>query len=347
MQPADPSTGAAPSLSVVMPNYNDSAYLREAVDAILDQSYRSLELIVVDDASTDDSFRILSEYAARDPRMRLFRNERNCGCVPTINRGLREARGRYLYLASSNDKVLPGFFEKTIRLLEAHPQAELCWTDPSHFFESYGPVYGRPMGLSTTPEYIPPEKIVDLYASGRLTTPLFGTPAMFVREAFERAGGYYPELKWHCDYFPTTVVAFRTGMCSIPETLTSARILPGSFWSSGVSRRGPEARIVGRLLDLLLSSDFNDVRERFIRSKALTYFGMTLFHLANRNARHRRFLPTEQVLRALMFGLKRQARNFSSISFQRTYFRIRQSLRSRALGLDPRRAGAPAAGGLA
>src|SRR5262245_22614445 len=133
-----PALMVRPVVSAVMPNYNDARFIREAIDGVLRQSLRDLELIIVDDGSTDDSLSIISEYARNDSRVRVFRNERNQGVVSTINRGVAEAQGKYLYLVSSNDKALPGFFEKSVAVLEQFPRAGLCWSDPTHFFESGG-----------------------------------------------------------------------------------------------------------------------------------------------------------------------------------------------------------------
>lgn len=323
----------APRVSVSMPNYNDAEYLREAVDAILGQSYRSLELIIVDDASKDDSWSIISEIAARDSRVRAFRNEKNRGCVPTVNRGLSEARGQFLYMASSNDKMLPGFLEKSVALLDAHPQAGVCYSDPTHFFDSNGTIISRPLGLSDRPTYLSVDDLIRFYDSGRATAPLYGTPALMTRAAFDKAGGYIAELRWNADFFLVAAIAFRTGMCYIPEPLTSQRILPQSFWRTGITQSKAGTEIVRAILDLLLSENYREVKDNFIRSSALSYLGMPLVHLANQQARYRPFLPRNQLLKAVLFSAKRRLRCSMSVPLQQLYFRVRESLRSRALGL--------------
>ena len=83
-------------LSVVIPNYNHSAYLRASLEGVLAQARGADEIIVVDDASTDDSFAVASSFLDRHPNFRLVQNSRNLGCVPTLNRGLALARGSIL-----------------------------------------------------------------------------------------------------------------------------------------------------------------------------------------------------------------------------------------------------------
>src|SRR4051812_21669960 len=117
------------SLSVVMPNYNHSHYIGEALEAILGQTFRPMEVIVVDDASTDNSVEVIEQFVRRDSAVRLLRNEQNSGPVPTVNLGLKQASGDYVYTMAADDKILPTFFEKSMNLLAQYPQAGLCSAD--------------------------------------------------------------------------------------------------------------------------------------------------------------------------------------------------------------------------
>src|SRR5262249_54555983 len=109
-----------------MPNYNHAGFLSQSLTAILEQSYPIKELIVVDDASIDNSTQIIEAMARHHPKIRLFRNPRNQGVCYTANRAFEETTGDYIYCAGADDRVLPGFFEKTMGLLAAYPQAGLC-----------------------------------------------------------------------------------------------------------------------------------------------------------------------------------------------------------------------------
>lgn len=324
-----PSTTDRPLVSVVMINFNDSQYLRDAVDSVLQQSYTTMELVIVDDASTDDSFALFSEYARRDPRVRLHRNERNQGVVFTSNKAYSLTRGEYLYFLSSNDKALPGFFEKTVRALEAHPQAGLCWTDPSHFFESGGPVYSRRTGLTRGSAYLSPEDLVRIYESGALSSPLHAAPAMFRRSAYEAAGGCLPELRWTCDFFLTLVAAFRCGMCYVPEALTATRILEKSYWRTGSAQKKVQQAVFAHMLDLLVSPRFSDIGPLVKRSGVLSYFGLPMFRLALGDPRYRTLLDRRFLRRGILFSIKHEVRQFSSVPFQRIYFHARDFIRSR------------------
>lgn len=116
-----------PLVSVLMPVYNASRFLREAVDSVLAQTYPAFELIAIDDASTDDSYAQLVQYAARDARVRVFRQPRNLGIVAARNRAFAEAHAdaRYYAILDSDDVALPERLAQQVAFLEAHPDHAL------------------------------------------------------------------------------------------------------------------------------------------------------------------------------------------------------------------------------
>lgn len=93
-------------ISVIVPVYNVAKYLPECLDSILNQTYRELEILVIDDGSTDGSGAICDEYARKDERIRVFHKE-NGGAASARNLGLREATGEYLAFVDSDDALEP------------------------------------------------------------------------------------------------------------------------------------------------------------------------------------------------------------------------------------------------
>ena len=112
-------------LTVVLPNFNHARYLARAIDAIASQELPPDEIIVVDDASTDNSLEILSQSQGRHPNLVVLYNEHNSGALRALQRGLDAAKGRYVYFAAADDEILPGFFGRAIDALEAAPTVGL------------------------------------------------------------------------------------------------------------------------------------------------------------------------------------------------------------------------------
>ena len=105
---------AEPFLSVLIPSYNGGHYLAEAIDSVLGQPCDDLEVLVLDDGSTDDTLAIAQAAAARDVRLRVLSHE-NWGAGRTRNQGIEQARGRWLLFVDSDDAVLSGFYTDPLR----------------------------------------------------------------------------------------------------------------------------------------------------------------------------------------------------------------------------------------
>lgn len=110
-----------PSVSIGMPVYNGARYLRFALDSILGQDYSNFELIISDNASTDDTHRICLEYAETDKRIRYFRNEANIGAAGNYKRVFHLAHSEMFKWATHDDIHLPGFLRRCVEVLNQAP----------------------------------------------------------------------------------------------------------------------------------------------------------------------------------------------------------------------------------
>jgi len=114
-----PQAPTAPSISVLMPAYNASAFIRQSVQSVLAQTYEDFELLVVNDGSTDDTRDILARID--DPRIRVLDNGANRGVVASRNRAMSEARGQYIAIHDADDISMPGRFLRQKMFLDEHP----------------------------------------------------------------------------------------------------------------------------------------------------------------------------------------------------------------------------------
>ncbi|RDV28165.1 glycosyltransferase [Alteromonas aestuariivivens] len=114
-----------PRVSVILPVYNCRDHLREAVESILLQSLSDIELLVLNDGSTDDSIDQIKDIS--DPRMRVFSRE-NRGLIATLNEGVRLSRSHYIARMDADDIAYPTRLERQLAYLEQHPKCAICCT---------------------------------------------------------------------------------------------------------------------------------------------------------------------------------------------------------------------------
>ncbi len=117
-----------PGISVVIPAYQAQQTICRAIASALRQDYPTLELIVVDDGSTDATARLAGEYAAGDGRVRVLRNPKNQGVAYSRNRGIQNARYPLIAFLDSDDEWMPEKLRLQAQALLAHPECALCFT---------------------------------------------------------------------------------------------------------------------------------------------------------------------------------------------------------------------------
>jgi len=109
-------------VSVIMANYNKAKYLPESIESVLCQTYENLELIIIDDCSSDDSKKIVDHYARKDCRIYPIFDDKRKGSAPSRNQGLKVASGEYIAILDSDDISLPNRLETQYNFLERYPE---------------------------------------------------------------------------------------------------------------------------------------------------------------------------------------------------------------------------------
>lgn len=111
-----------PVLSVYMPVFNAAPYLTQSVQSILNQTLKNFEFIIIDDASTDDSWKIIKSFARLDPRIRIYRNRLNLGVSTNSDIAISLARCKYLARMDADDISTPDRLEKQLKYLKSNPK---------------------------------------------------------------------------------------------------------------------------------------------------------------------------------------------------------------------------------
>ena len=113
-----------PKVTVLMPVYNGERFLKEAIQSILNQSFKDFEFLIINDGSTDSSVDIINKFD--DPRIRLIHNEKNINVEATLNRGLDLAEGEYIARMDADDVALQNRLEKQVSFMDSNPEIGVC-----------------------------------------------------------------------------------------------------------------------------------------------------------------------------------------------------------------------------
>lgn len=119
-----------PKISVIVTFYNDSKYLHDSVQSILNQTFKDFELVMIDNGSTDDSFEIVDSYAKKDDRIKIIRSQKNYfGGAVNVKKLLNAASGEYIRLFCADDVMVENCLEKQIEFMEKNPKYLACFTN--------------------------------------------------------------------------------------------------------------------------------------------------------------------------------------------------------------------------
>lgn len=114
-----------PKISVIMSVYNGEDYLAETIDSVINQTFKNWELVIINDCSTDSTAEILSNFAAKDERIKVYPNEVNLKLPSSLNKAISLSQGKYIARMDADDICLPERFEKQLRFMEENPDIDL------------------------------------------------------------------------------------------------------------------------------------------------------------------------------------------------------------------------------
>lgn len=185
-----------PAVTVVIPHYNYGQYLPVAVSSALDQTGVDIEIIIVDDSSTDGSIEVARRLAAQDDRITLVEHPENMRHIRTYNDGLSRATGDYVVLLSADDALTSNSLTRAVALMEAHPEVGLVYGAVEWFRGDLPPVKAGPVWWKIWPgeEW--------LRRSVRCGRNSIANPEVVMRRSvYEKTGGYDPDFPHAADMY--------------------------------------------------------------------------------------------------------------------------------------------------
>lgn len=205
-------------VSILMPIYNSEKYLQKCLNSILSQTHVNLEIICVDDCSTDGSAKILKKAAKRDKRIVTIRNKTNLGIARSLNKAIAVSKGKYLARMDSDDVSLKRRIEVQLRFMENNHDVDVLGSS-SYSLTKYG-YFSKNMTFSSDAEL----KVQMLFEN-----PFIHPTVMFRAHSLRNFGNIYDENEKAEDYKLWTVLANNLQFANIPEPLIWYRVNDMSY----------------------------------------------------------------------------------------------------------------------
>jgi len=234
-----------PTVSVIIPTYNRAHLIGRAIQSVLDQTYQDFEIIVVDDASTDNTEEVVSNFD--DERIRYIRLKENSGgSAAPRNTAIRTARGEYIAFQDSDDEWLPEKLEKQMRLFEIQP------LEVGVVYTGFWKIWGHRKIYIPSPGITRKEGNIH---DGLLAQNFVAAPVAVVRkECFRKVGGFDEELPTLMDWELWIRISKCYRFRCIDEPLVISYYTPG-----GVNEQG--GLIQAKTLKLILEKYFDDIKK--------------------------------------------------------------------------------------
>ena len=203
-----------PKVSVIIPTFNRATLLPRAIASVQAQTMSDWELIIVDDASTDETEQLIRSCLSQDPRIKYVRHENNRGVAAARNTGISQASGKFISFLDSDDEWRSAKLAVQIDFLQSHPELAGCLT--GILWKNGGRAY------ATSPPSIEPQKMAEEIVSRRLTA--FGSGScLAVRTEFIQQNGIRYEEQWRAfeDWDFTAQIARGGGLGVVEQVLVT------------------------------------------------------------------------------------------------------------------------------
>lgn len=271
-----------PKLSIVLTCYQGKDWIGETIESVLNQTYRDWELIIVNDASPDESAVVLERHRSQDPRIGVVTNPKNMGIAASCNRGLKEVKGTYFSLLDQDDLWKPEKAARQVQYLEQHKNVDVVWCRLELI-----DAQGHTLGERKLPEPRTGNLFLTFFKHG--AAPMLS--CMYRSSLLERVGLFNETLEGNEDLDFMLRVADVTSFGFVPEILVEQRYRPGSFsdrdimvfdqfrvadlleetWPqhSGLVRRFRSRAHYGTAHYLVRNNRLEEARQHFLRSALL------------------------------------------------------------------------------
>ena len=225
----------APRVSVGLPVYNGAQYLRATLESLLNQEFKDFELLVSDNASTDETEAICRAYAANDRRILYRRNPMNIGSARNYRQVFERSRGEFFKWCSHDDICQPVFLRRCLEVFESSPRSVALVYPLCDLIDESGQVVGRAQGSVETRQPRPHRRLAHVLRNFSYAFPIWGV----IRAEFLRQTGLTGSV-WYWDEVLLAELSLYGEIVEIPEVLSAQRCHEGNALTRYSASQGAE-----------------------------------------------------------------------------------------------------------
>lgn len=254
-------------LSVIIPNYNHGNYLPEVIKSCLEEDNLVHEIIIVDDASTDNSLEVLEELQKNYHQLKVFSLNKNSGVPGALNQGILKATGDWLLFRAADDLCAPNSIGHFFSILKENHNISMVTGDVGYFYNKTDNLIHEKQGVSNETVLINENNFKTHYAG----CIIHGVSTFCKRTSVIQAGMFNPELYWHCDWFLLTKLALTSNFIYTPHMLGYMRINPYSYNASGTERKDIQNQIYNKIIEEFIKD--TNLLKKALKTDILNFFG--------------------------------------------------------------------------
>ncbi len=305
-----------PRLSVVIPHYNHERFLGEALAAIMEQSRTPDEVVLVDDASSAESMKIVETVLARYPTVRFLPRASNGGVLAACETGFAAATGEYIAFMSADDRLAPGAIERVAGVLAVHGNTGLVFSDAAEMEEGGENPLLNSLWLADHSRHFSPQEFQRLLASSFF---YISTESVWFKATALRAfGGFDERLRWHADLYAAYGVGMAYGATYVPGAHSYFRRSATSYSSSRFNSEVQVEVLEAWLAKTREATDW-DARTAFRIAAVLPDYGRAAVRALCSDSE---FVSTRLIWRILSRNLWRSLRSVLPSSIRRWVRRV-------------------------
>lgn len=287
-----------PLISIIIPVFNGANYLKEAIDSALSQTYDNIEILIINDGSTDNgrTEKIVLSYC---DRIKYYSKE-NSGVATALNLGIEKMSGQYFSWLSHDDKYYPKKIEQQVQYLQSHDDKNIILYSDYEVIDACSKLIGK--------RNLDHDLLIQKPLYGLLRSAIHGCSLLIPKVAFEKCGLFDINLKYTQDYALWFTMYRNFPFIHMPETLIQSRT-----HTEQDSLKNPEANSEGDSLWIFFLNNLTDEEILSCENRKEVFFIKTLFFLkstpyfnASKYAQKRAYLeaPVYTFLRLSYFNLK-------------------------------------------